>query len=99
MKVFQLHRDVDVSGVSGTGVVADGVEWPDGTCTIRWRGQRQSTVNWNSLDDVIAIHGHGGATRIVTFMVMDLDKSAPVAMRVPKHGVSLSALANPEQDV
>lgn len=64
MRRFQLARDHDVSGISGTGTVADGVEFPDGTCVIRWRGQRQSTVVWPSAEDVEAIHGHGGATRI-----------------------------------
>ena len=62
---FQLERDVDVSGVSGTGVVADGVAFSDGTVVIHWRGVRQSTVVWPAIEDVGAIHGHGGATRIV----------------------------------
>jgi hypothetical protein len=62
---FRLQRDVDVSGISGTGVVADGVVFPDGVAVVRWRGERQSTVVWPSIDDVEAIHGHGGATRIV----------------------------------
>ena len=62
---FTLVRDVDVSGVSGTGIVADGVIWPDGTVSVRWRGERPSIVHWQSLDDVKAIHGHNGATRIV----------------------------------
>ena len=64
MRRFQLARDVDVSGVSGTGTVADGVVFPDVVCVIRWRGERQSTVVWPSIEDVEAIHGHGGATRI-----------------------------------
>ncbi|MFG3439874.1 hypothetical protein ACGF0J_21725 [Nonomuraea sp. NPDC047897] len=62
---FVLRRDADPSGVSGTGNVADGVEWPDGSVTVRWRGDRPSTVCWVSLDDAIAIHGHGGSTRVV----------------------------------
>ncbi len=62
---FQLHRSRDVSGVSGTGVVADGVEFPDGGVVVRWRGRRPSTVVWSSVDDVHEIHGHGGATRVV----------------------------------
>lgn len=62
---FHLQRDTDVSGVSGTGTVADGIEFPDGTCVIRWRGYYQSTVVWPSVGDVEAVHGHGGATRIV----------------------------------
>lgn len=34
-RTFRLVRDEDVSGVSGTGAVADGVRWPDGTVTLR----------------------------------------------------------------
>ncbi len=62
---FVLQRDQDVSGISGTGVVAEGVVWTDGTAAIRWRGDRPSTTAWSSVDDLIAIHGHGGGTRIV----------------------------------
>lgn len=64
-KLFVLSRQVDVSGVSGTGIVADGVEFPDGTCVLHWRGQMPSTVVWGSIEAVEQIHGHGGATRIV----------------------------------
>lgn len=64
-RLFALERDMDISGISGTGIVADGVIWPDGTVSVRWRGDRPSIVHWASLDDVKAIHGHGGATRIV----------------------------------
>ena len=62
---FYLQREVDVTGASGTGHVADGVVWPDGTVTVRWRGGRKSTVNWDHLADAEAVHGHGGATQIV----------------------------------
>ena len=61
---FVLVRKVDVSGISGTGLVAEGVQFTDGTCAIRWRGARRSTVLWNSIEDVEAIHGHEGATVI-----------------------------------
>lgn len=64
-RVFSLERDVDVTGVSGTGTVADGVVWPDGTVSIRWRGERPSTVTWGSLEDAMHIHGHQGSTRFV----------------------------------
>lgn len=59
---FTVLRDVDVTGVSGVGAVADGVVWPDATVTIRWRGDTPSTVQWDSLDDAYTVHGHGGAT-------------------------------------
>jgi hypothetical protein len=64
-RTFALVRDHDVTGVSGTGSVADGVQWPDGTVSVRWVGPHPSTVFWNSLDDALAVHGHGGHTRIV----------------------------------
>ncbi|RLU79247.1 hypothetical protein CTZ27_37010 [Streptomyces griseocarneus] len=65
-RVFVLQRDRDMSGVSGTGVVADGVLWPDGTASIRWRGHHPSIVFWSGgITDAEAVHGHGGATRIV----------------------------------
>ncbi len=59
---FQLVRIVDVSGVSGTGVVADGIEWPDGTVVIRWRGSVPSTACWASTKAAMTVHGHNGAT-------------------------------------
>ena len=62
---FTLVRDHDPTGVTGTGHVADGVQWPDGTATVRWASDRASTVHWDRIEDAIAIHGHGGATRIV----------------------------------
>jgi hypothetical protein len=65
MRRFRLIRDVDESGVSGIGHVADGVRFLDGTTVVRWLGNRASTVVWDSIADVEAIHGHGGATRLI----------------------------------
>jgi hypothetical protein len=62
---FHLQRDHDVTGVSGTGRVADGIVWSDGTVSVRWLGDRPSTVFWNNLADALHVHGHGGHTRVV----------------------------------
>lgn len=62
---FVLCRDEDETGVSGTGDVADGVRFPDGTVAMRWRTGTASTAVYDSVADVEAIHGHGGKTRIV----------------------------------
>ncbi len=63
---FLLVRDVDVTGVSGEGIVADGVLWPDGTVSVRWRGDQPSVVFWdNGMEAVAEIHGHDGKTRAV----------------------------------
>ncbi|MCX3059591.1 hypothetical protein [Streptomyces beihaiensis] len=63
-RLFVLRRDQDVTGVSGRGDVADGVQWPDGTAVLRWR-ERPSTAVWDSLDLMLSVHGHDGATRVV----------------------------------
>jgi hypothetical protein len=39
--------------------------WPDGTVSIRWRGDRPSIVFWDSLEHAEFVHGHQGATRFV----------------------------------
>ena len=65
MRNFILQRDVDVSGVSGTGMVAQGCVFSDGTVVMRWLGDHPSTVLRDHIDDVEAVHGHGGTSRII----------------------------------
>lgn len=62
MRRFVLNRKEDVSGVSGTGVVVEGVEFSDGTVALRWLGERPSLVFWKNIEDAIGIHGHNGLT-------------------------------------
>lgn len=66
-KPFVLVRDVDVSGVSGTGVVAQGVEFADGTVALRWLSEWPTSVVFHErgIEAVKAVHGHSGATRLV----------------------------------
>lgn len=66
MRQFKLQRDLDVSGVSGTGVVAEGVIFSDGEAVVHWLGQYPTTTpHPKGIESIKAIHGHGGATRIV----------------------------------
>lgn len=65
MKTFQLVRLKDVSGVSGTGVVAEGVVFHDGQVVMSWFGRHHTLEICPTIEDVEAIHGHHGATRIV----------------------------------
>jgi hypothetical protein len=62
---FQLERDVDVSGVSGTGAVAFGAQAPDGTCVLWWASGLESTTIYPNMETLLAIHGHGGMTRAI----------------------------------
>lgn len=74
---FQLHRDEDETGVSGTGVVAEGVKFSDGTVALRWTSQWPTSVVFHDrgIEAVEAIHGHGGKTRIVW---LDADDDDPL---------------------
>jgi hypothetical protein len=65
MRRFTLHRDEDVSGVSGTGVIVEGIEFTDGAVAYRWRGTWRTTTTADSIETVERIHGHDGKTRVV----------------------------------
>lgn len=67
IKRFELHRDQDISGVSGSGVVAEGVQFSDGHICLQWMGRWPTSVVWHDkgIESVEAVHGHNGATRIV----------------------------------
>jgi hypothetical protein len=61
---FKLERTSDPTGISGTGTVADGILWADQSVCLKWRGEKSSTVFWACVEDMLAIHGHGGATTV-----------------------------------
>lgn len=71
MRPFELVRLQDVTGVSGTGVVAEGAMFSDGTVAVRWlatatsrehAGVRPTTVLHDDIWSVVALHGHGAST-------------------------------------
>jgi hypothetical protein len=62
---FELWRDDDVSGVSGTGLIAEGVKFGDGKCVMRWRTRAASVSVYDSMKDLEHNHLHGGKSRIV----------------------------------
>lgn len=66
-RAFVLQRDIDETGVSGTGIVAEGVCFSDGTVALRWTSAWPTSVVFHDrgMESVEAIHGHGGKTRIV----------------------------------
>jgi hypothetical protein len=65
LRVFQLLRDEDPSGVSGVGRVAVGVVFPSGKIVLEWLGSHSTLGIYDDLRRVEHIHGHGGKTRIV----------------------------------
>jgi hypothetical protein len=78
MKLYHLCRKEDVSGTSGAGHVADVAEFDDGTVVVHWMPDRNaagvaSTTVFDSLADLLKVHGHEGRTDVV--LVVDADKA------------------------
>jgi hypothetical protein len=62
---FQLNRIEDESGISGTGTVAEGVKFTNGTVVVVWYGKYSSTNIYSSVEDMVHIHGHDGKTQVI----------------------------------
>ena len=60
MFAFHLKRLEDETGISGTGIVAEGVQFADGTVAMRWLTEHRSTALYDSLVTLARIHCHGG---------------------------------------
>lgn len=65
IRKFGLYRVKDVSGTSGSGLVACGVIFPSGQVVMEWLSAVKSFGIFHSIADLEHIHGHEGATKIV----------------------------------
>ena len=67
MRTFVLNRTEDETGISGTGIVAEGVEFSNGKVVVAWCTENavHSVTVFNDIEEVHKIHGHGGKTQIV----------------------------------
>lgn len=65
LRRFHFVRKEDASGVSGCGVVAEGVVFSNGHVALTWLSTHPSINLYDSIDDVVLIHGHEGRTHIV----------------------------------
>lgn len=77
IKSYYLQRNVDHSGMSGTGKVADVFEYQNFGVVLVWSGNtiaNVSSVNiFNSLDEVIKLNGHGGDTVLVPQEIAEIE--------------------------
>jgi hypothetical protein len=64
MRTFTLVRDKDLSGVSGTGTVAEGIEFDTGKVAICWLTKYHSVSVFDSLHVLEQVHGHEGSTKV-----------------------------------
>ena len=70
---FALHRRYDVTGVSGTGVIAYGTRYPTGRVTLMWCCSTVQSIGvYDDVAEVEQVHGHGGLTEIRW-----IDRAAP----------------------
>jgi len=65
IRTFKLVRAVDVSGISGTGVVAEGVEFTGSKVALHWLGDVSTVELFDNIEALIDIHGHDGSTNVV----------------------------------
>lgn len=71
IRVGVLLRHEDESGVSGAGIVADVIEYPDGWCVAHWRSNVPSTNVYPNYKALATVHGHGGKTEVVWITEID----------------------------
>lgn len=63
MRRFVLARHHDPSGISGVGIVAEGIEWRGGTADLHWVTEHETFVHWpGGIAAILAVHGHQGST-------------------------------------
>ena len=68
---FEVWRDEDVSGISGVGKIAEGIQFSDGQVVTYWLNQApmfEPKVDvWLNIgiSPFEKVHSHGGRTRLV----------------------------------
>ncbi len=75
---FVLYRHEDECHVSGTGLVAEGIQFSSGRCVIAWLTDTPSIDVYDSIADIEKVHGHGGKT-----VVKWVDEGAPDTVARP----------------
>ena len=69
MKKFWLRRLEDETGISGVGIVAEGIEFSNGKCAISWLTEVTSIGIYEIIKEVKKIHGHNGKTEIIEYNI------------------------------
>jgi hypothetical protein len=65
MKTFYMLRHEDIHNNSGTGVVAEGVIFDDGSGAFTWLTDIKTVTVFMKISEVKRLHGHEGRTEIV----------------------------------
>lgn len=81
-RLFQLNRKKDETGVSGTGIIAKGVQFPSGRCVLEWQTDSSSIAIYADESEMMNVHGHGGHTSIEWLDPKGQPAPAPVAVLI-----------------
>jgi hypothetical protein len=81
MRRFVMHREFDSSGVSGTGIVLEGVLFSTGVVVVHWLTPppRGSISVFDSLDQFLAIHVRPHPDNNTVLVFEDGEQLTPVA--------------------
>ncbi len=63
-KRFVLDRTEDETGTSGTGIVAEGIQFSNGQVVIHWLSQLEAINVYANTTVLEGIHGHDGRTTV-----------------------------------
>lgn len=61
---FVLNRKHDPTGTSGTGLVAEGVQFSNGQVVIHWLSQLEAINVYGNALVLERLHGHDGSTLV-----------------------------------
>ncbi len=61
MRTFKLVRNEDLTGISGTGFIAEGIEFSNGKVALMWN-RSNSLGLFDTMQEMLNVHGHNGST-------------------------------------
>lgn len=67
MKQFYLNRKIDLSGVSGTGIIAYGVILPSGRVVMEWVTEHKSIAIYDGINEIQILHAQPDKTELIFF--------------------------------
>jgi hypothetical protein len=65
IKRFYLNRKKDISGVSGTGIIAYGAILPSKRVVMEWVTKHKSIAIYDSIEEIQLLHAHKGKTELI----------------------------------
>ncbi len=74
VRAFCLLRLNDINGHSGTGIVAQGIIYPNGWVSMCWLTDTASVTFYESIDVVKKLHGHDGATKVIVYSLAIIEE-------------------------